>query len=101
MAVRNMLRRLSIGDEQLLAVVRLENDDQIHLIPIVTSPTIADQLLRTPELPVSPQRIRRANRHGWNVHQHRQLIAIERPSTETEIVPVDILRYRFVGSDLL
>ena len=100
-AAQSVLHRLNVGDEKLLAVVRLNDGDKTHFVPIVSSETLADRLLRIPILPVSPQQIHLANRNGWNVLQHRQLIAIERPSAETKIVPVQMVRYRFVGRDLL
>ena len=85
----------------MLAIVRLNDGDKTYLVPVVSSQILADQLLRIPVLPVSPQRIQLANRNGWNVLQHRQLIAIEHPTAETEIVPVHVVRYKFVGEDLL
>lgn len=100
-ATQAMRQWLNVGDETLLAVVRLEDGEEVRLVPIVSSRTLADQLLKIPAVPVSPQQIQRANRAGWNILQHRQLIAIDRPEAEPEIVPVQMVRYKFAGREAI
>ena len=71
------------------------------MIPVVSSQKLADQALRLPMAPLPREQIRRANSKGWNVSQERILIATEFSAAETEIVPVQMVRYQFVGKDVL
>lgn len=98
---RSTLNWLNVGDEELLAVVRLDEGPEARYVPIVASPKLADRLRQIPQTPLSPQRIQQANQRGWNVLQHPQLIAIDRPAAETEVVPVQMVRYKFAGRDAM
>jgi hypothetical protein len=100
-AAQSTLRWLNVRDEKLLALVRLDDGGKSRFVPIVSSETLADRLQETPTQSLSPERIQQANRNGWNVLQHQQLIAIDRPAADPEIVAVQMLRYKIAGRDAL
>lgn len=100
-AVRSTLSWLNVPDEKLLAVVRIEDGAGTRIVPIVASPTLANQLRKIPAVPLSPQRIQEANQYGWNVIQHPQLIAIEGPAEKSQVAGVRMVRYKFAGSEAI
>ena len=100
-AVRSTLSWLNLPDEKLLAVVRIGEGDGARIVPIVASPTLADQLRKIPAVPLSPEQIRQANQHGWNIIQHPQFIAIEGPAEKTKVVAVRMVRYKFAGTEAI
>jgi len=100
-ATESTLNRLNIGDEEVLAFVKVNSGKRPVVVPVVNSQKLADQALRLPMAPLPQEQIRRANEKGWNVSQERILIATEFLTAETEIVPVQMVRYQFVGKDVL
>ncbi len=93
--VLSILDRLNIEDEKLLAVVRFDGD---RLVPVVSSPRLESEMLRNAVKPIPPHQIKLAKRNGYHVSRQAQLLAIERPSRRTQIVPLQTVRYQFVGS---
>jgi hypothetical protein len=100
-AVQSTFSWLNVPDEKLLAVVRIGEGEDARSIPIVASPTLADQLRQIPAVSLSPQQIRQANQHGWNIIQHPQFIAIEGPAEKSKVVAVQMVRYKFAGSEAI
>ena len=100
-AVRSTLSWLNVPDEELMAVVRIEDEEGTRIVPIVASPTLAEQLRQISAVPLTPQQIQAANQHGWNVIQHPQLIAIEGPAEKSKVVGVRMVRYKFAGSEAI
>lgn len=100
-AARVTLSWLNVPDEKLLAIVRIGEGEEARFIPIVASPTLADQLRQIPAVPLSPRQIRQANQHGWNIIQHPQFIAIEGPAETSKVVAVQMVRYKFAGSEAI
>jgi anti-sigma factor RsiW len=100
-AVRSTLSWLNVPDEKLLALVRIEDGEGARIVPIVASPTLADQLRLIPPVALRPEQIRQANQHGWNIIQHPQFIAIEGPAEKSKVVAVQMVRYKFAGSEAI
>ncbi len=96
--ILSILDRLNIEDEELLAVVQVNRTDGVQLVPVVSCPSMANELLRESAKPIPPHQIKLANRNGYHVSRQTQMLAIERPSERTQIVPLQTVRYQFVGS---
>ena len=92
--------RLNIGDEEVLAFVAMENGITPSIVPIVNSPTLVEQAMQLAMARIPKEQIRLANENGWNISQQRILLAKE-VATETEIVPLQMVRYRYVGKGVL
>ncbi len=100
-AVRTTLSWLNVPDEKLLAVVRIGEGERARFVPIVASPTLADQLRQIPPVALSPEQIRQANQHGWNIIQHPQFITIEGPAEKSKVVAVQMVRYKVAGREAI
>lgn len=99
--VENILGRLKVGDELLLAVVQLEHQGKQMNVPILESPRMAEEFRRLPVPRIPANGIRQANRAGWNITQQRQLLAIETPGSEVKLMPVGLWNLKPVGRDVL
>lgn len=96
--VLSILDRLNIENEKLLAVVRVDGERGDELVPVVSCPRLATEVLRTAAKPIPPHQIKLAKRNGYHVSRQAQMLAIERPSQRTQIVPLQTVRYQYVGS---
>ena len=93
--------RLNISDDQVLAFVHLKQGNTSNVVPVVDSPKLAEQALGLEMSPLTNEQIRQANRFGWNVSQERILVTKEISAEQMEIVPVQMVRYQYVGENVL
>lgn len=99
--IESILRRLDIGDENLLAVVQVEGNRGSSLVPVISSERLEKQVRSNPLRPLPPKYIQVANRKGWNVSQQQQLLTIAQPSAQTRIVPLHLMRLQMPGKEVL
>lgn len=99
---RSLANRINIGDETVLALVELEINGRTSVVPLIQSQQMSESILKTPAPSLSPRQIRAANQNGWNITQQKRLLAIDVPKKgTTKIVPLDVVRLKPVGRDLL
>jgi hypothetical protein len=88
-------------DMQIVGLVRFGDDAEAQrVVPIVAGPGLDEEWLRAQPQLLPDYARRQLERQGWQVKQGRQLVSVELQDGSQVTIPLDSVRYQFVGREV-
>ena len=97
LAVNQAVERVSVHDRELIALVTLERDNDLLLLPVIQSETLNRQLTEFPEPRIPGPLSRQLTQSGFAIQPHRQFLSVHHQDGSSEVLPVNMLDCRYVG----
>ena len=95
--VNNAVNRLGVSDSQLIAVIGIQGESKTEFVPVIQSATLERQLSTVPTPRLPQQYTKQLHQAGWQLNLARQFLSFHLPNGQNEVMPIDLLNYRYVG----
>jgi hypothetical protein len=99
--VRSVVNQLSVADGRVVALVDITSPgNSSQIVPIIQSPTLAQQIAELPKPDLPPAYVEEVQRAGWRFHTSHQFLSFHYPDGRNQVLPVATHNYRYVGREV-
>ena len=99
--LERLTRSVERNEFELVAFVGIEERGQTQIIPMIRSEKLQKQIVQMPAPPLPSKVNRRLLKSGWQIQANRHFVSVDLPNGKTQMVPISLLTYRFVGKETL
>lgn len=98
--VGQAIEQVAVADSTILALVSMELNNEHFVLPLIESQTLSKQITELPPLAMPPNLSRKLAKSGYKVLPRRQFVSVNHEDGTSEVLPLNMLDFQYVGKSV-